>query len=273
MLATRLTIAATALGLAMGYAEAADILGGSNDSGAPGNCWIVTLGGYGAAVPEFPGSKNLTFSFRPVFNAYRAGEREWLTLPNDAFGLTLYQTANFRMGAAADYLQNRDHREDSALTGLHDIGYTAELGAFAEYYPVPFLRTRVELLQGVTGAEGFAANLMADFIFKPDAPWLFTAGPRLRFVNTQYESEFFSISDTEAPLSGLTPYHASGGLNFAGIDATARYYVNENLSLRAFAEWDRLVGDAADSPLVKIKGSADQLQFGLGAAYRFSYGP
>jgi MipA family protein len=262
-------------GLTAGCAQAADILNGSTSSykDGPGAAWVVTLGGYAGGEPEFPGAKGLTFGFRPIVEIRREGAKEWLGLPNDAVGLTLYETSNFRFGAAGDLLTNRDRSNDSALRGLHNIDYTLELGAFAEYYPVPFIRTRVELLQGVTGADGFVANLMADYIYRPDARWLFTAGPRLRFVNTQYESTFFSISRSESVASGLPHFHASGGLDSAGIDATVRYNVSERLSLRAFAEWDRLTGDGADSPLVKLRGSEDQFQFGVGAAYKFTYRP
>ncbi len=258
------------LGLSMGCAQGADLLDGTGLSykDAPGNYWVVTLGAYGVVEPEFLGSRDYTFSGRPIIDIHAAGAREWLTLPNDAFSLTLYQTGNFRAGAAGDYLNNRTHNDDpSALRGLHDIDYTLELGGFAEYYPVPFVRTRVELLQGVTGADGLAANLMADFIYSPDPRWLFTVGPRLQIVNEQYQSAFF----TDNAASGLTPYHAAGGINSAGADATARYNLTECFSIRAFGEWDRLLGDAADSPIVKQRGSADQFEVGLGAAYKFNY--
>ncbi len=264
------------LGIASGYAQAADMWNGDAPSykDAPGGYWVVTLGGYGGAEPSFPGAKSYSFAFRPILDVHRAGETEWLSLPNDAFSVGLYRLGNLRIGVAGDYINSRTHNDDSsALRGLHDIDYTLELGGFAEYYPVPFLRTRVEILQGVTGADGLAANLMADYIYSPGPQWLFTVGPRLQFVNTQYESTFFSISSAEAPYTnGLTPYHASGGLNAAGVDATARYNVSDRLSVRGFAEWNRLTGDAADSPLVKQHGSEDQFQFGVGAAYKFTYG-
>ncbi|MGO8951842.1 MAG: MipA/OmpV family protein [Rhodomicrobium sp.] len=265
---------AAILSLNIGIAKGADILGDTPLSykDAPGTYWIVTLGGYAGAEPEFPGAKTSTFAFRPVIDVRPEGSKEWVTLPNDAFSVALFQNGSFRIGAAGDYLLNRDHRDDSALKGLNDINYTVELGGFAEYYPAPFLRTRLELLQGISGADGVAANLMADFLFVPDARWLLTAGPRLQFANTQYESTFFSVTRGEALASGLSPYRASGGLNSAGIDATARYNVSDRLSLRAFAEWNRLVGDAADSPIVTVKGSEDQFEFGLGAAYKFTYG-
>ncbi|MGO8952587.1 MAG: MipA/OmpV family protein [Rhodomicrobium sp.] len=229
------------------------------------------LGGLGGAEPSFPGADGYSFSLRPIVDIYRAGDRTWLTLPTDSFSFTLYSTGNFRFGAAGDYILDRSHRDDSILRGLPDINYTWEAGAFAEYYPLPFLRTRIELLQGVSGADGLVANLIADYIVSPEAAWLFTAGPRLYLVNTQYQSAFFSVSSADAGPSGLPVYHASGGLDSAGIDVTARYNLNEQLSLRAFAEWDRLLDDAAESPIVKLRGSVDQYQFGFGASYRFTF--
>lgn len=262
------------LGLSMGCARGADLSDGTGLSlkDTPGNYWVVTLGAYGVAEPEFLGSKDYTFSGRPIIDIHAAGAREWLTLPNDAFSLTLFQTGNFRAGAAGDYLNNRTHNDDpAAMRGLNDIDYTLELGAFAEYYPVPFLRTRVELLQGVTGADGFAANLMADYVYSPGPRWLFTVGPRLQIVDGQYQSAFFSVDAAERIPSGLPVYHAAGGINSAGADATARYSLTERFQIRAFGEWDRLLGDAADSPIVKERGSADQFEVGLGAAYKFNY--
>jgi outer membrane protein len=259
------------LGLSLSPASAADLQGGypASSKDGPGGYWVVTIGGYIATEPRYPGSNDNTAAFRPIIDIRRPGDREWINLPNDASNLTLFEGANWRAGVAADYLGDRTH--EHALRGLRDIDYTLELGGFAEYYPAPFLRTRLEVLQGVTGAEGLAVNLAADAIFRPQAQWLFTAGPRLKFVNTQYQSTFFSVSRIEADRSIFPSYHASGGLNSAGVDATARYSVNERLSLRAFAEWNRLTGDAADSPIVRLRGSEDQWQAGVGASYTFNY--
>ncbi len=269
----RVTCVLAFLGLSVGCAHGADLTDNSAPSykDTPGNYWVVTIGGYGVIEPAFPGAKDYIFSGRPIIDIHQAGAREWLTLPNDAFSLTLYQTDNFRVGAAGDYLNHRDRSNaSSALQGIHDIDYTLEGGAFAEYYPAPFLRTRVELLQGVTGADGFEANFMADFIYRPTPQWLLTAGPRLQVVDDKYASAFFSLGAADAG-AGLGTYNAAGGVNFAGVDVTARYYLTDKFSIRAFAEWDRLLGDAANSPIVTQRGSADQFQAGIGAAYRFNY--
>ncbi len=257
------------LAMSVSSAQADEYLGGYplSSKDASGDYWIVTLGGYGATQPDFLGASNYTGTFRPIIDIRSASAWEWLTLPNDAIGVTLIEGGNYRAGVAGDYLLDRQAKP----YGLRSIDYTLELGPFAEYYPAPFLRTRAELLQGATGAEGFAANLSADLLLSPTAPWLFTVGPRLKFVDTQYQSTFFSVNGVESALSGLPVYHASGGLGQAGIDATARYYVNERLSLLAYAEWNRLGGAAADSPIVRFHGSEDQFQAGIGASYTFHY--
>ncbi len=259
------------LGLSVGCAQAADL------SGAPapsykdaGNYWVVTIGGYAAIEPAFPGAKESdhVWTGRPIFEFNRAGEKEWLSLPNDAFGLALYNTNNFRMGVAGDFINRRNQSDAStALAGIHNIDYTFEGGAFAEYYPAPFLRTRVELLQGFTGANGLEANLMADFIYRPTPQLMLTAGPRMQIVDNKYASALFSTSAADS----VGVFNASGGLHSAGIDVTARYALTDNVSLRAYGEWNRLLGDAADSNLVQQRGSADQVQVGVGAAYKFNF--
>src|ERR1700724_2851798 len=93
------------LGISIGSAHGADI---SIDyplsyKDSAGGYWVVTLGGYGAAEPAFPGSKQFDFAFVPIIDIHRAGERDWITLPLDAISITLYQTANFRAGVAGGF--------------------------------------------------------------------------------------------------------------------------------------------------------------------------
>ena len=269
------------LGLTVGSAQAGGLFGDNPVSfkdGPGGSAWVVTLGGYGAAEPAFPGAKDYQGTGRLIFDVYRAGDKEWLTLPNDAAAITLWEVGNFRAGFAADLISGRYQNDGHAVQGLHDIDYTAEVGGFVEFYPVPMIRTRAELLQGVTGAEGFAANVMADFIWRPTPQWLLTFGPRLKFVDDSYNDAFFSISALDSYRSGLyglerlPVYSAKGGLYSGGLDFTVRYNVTEAISIRAFGEWNRLTGDAANNPLVQMRGSEDQFQVGLGAAYKFNFG-
>jgi len=258
-------------------ASAADLKGGPessiSDVTGGGSAWIVTIGGYGADEPSFLGSKRHDFGFVPIIDIRRAGEPESLILPFDAASVALYKSGRFRFGLAGSIEDSRSRDDDNrALHGLHDIDYTVELGVFAEYWLAPNIRTRVEVLQGVNGAEGLVGNLSADYVYAPNSRWQFTAGPRLEFGNTQFMNEYFGIRSSEVAASGLPSFHASGGLESVGVLGTARYNVTDRFSIRAFAEYQKLTDDAADSPLVVLRGSEDQYRFGIGAAYAFGIG-
>src|SRR5262249_52032894 len=140
----------------------------------PPSAWIVTLGGYGVFEPTYEGSKRYNLGFKPPVEFRQADDKEWLSFPNDAFGYNLLETANSRAGPAANItLQSRFHGQDIDLRiGKADADLAG--GVFAEYYPVESVRTRVELLQGVTCNTGFAVNLSADFIWRPSVDWPLT---------------------------------------------------------------------------------------------------
>ena len=52
--------------------------------------------------------------------------------------------------------------------------------------------------------------------------------------------------------------------------AGADYEFNEKTTFHLRANWDRYVGDAADSPIIKA-GSEDQFSVGIGISYRFNF--
>ena len=56
-----------------------------------------------------------------------------------------------------------------------------------------------------------------------------------------------------------------------GLEFGAEYAWSDRITLYGDAGYRRLVGDAADSPIVKRAGSENQFTAGLGLTYRFSW--
>jgi outer membrane protein len=54
-----------------------------------------------------------------------------------------------------------------------------------------------------------------------------------------------------------------------GAGTQARYFWTPQFATHAFIEYERLTGDAASSPLVEQRGTANQVTIGLGATYSF----
>ena len=86
------------------------------------------------------------------------------------------------------------------------------------------------------------------------------------WANGGHMQAFFGVSTLESNRTGLAPFSASSGLMNAGVDANLSYGLTEHLGVVLGASYNRLLGDAAKSPLVT--GDTDSsLTFGVG--YRF----
>jgi outer membrane protein len=158
------------------------------------------------------------------------------------------------------------------LRGLGDVDTSLEAGGFVDYKlgPVTF---SAEARQAFTGHEGFVADVGVkwsgrNFMFGPPIIW--SVGPRARFVDDTYNSAYFGVTPTQSLASGLPVFDAAGGLHSYGLGATAIIPLTQDKAWAAVivAGYDRLSGDAADNPLVQLRGSEDQASLGVFLSYR-----
>ena len=78
------------------------------------------------------------------------------------------------------------------------------------------------------------------------------------------------IASIKAAINGLVPaYRPSGGLNSVGVASSLSYDWSPEWSTTVSVSYARLVGDAADSPIVKRFGSENQFTFGASVSYSF----
>lgn len=256
-------LAGTAMGLALlALAPAAH-------AQSPGSDWTVTIGVEGRVLPAYEGSGNFELWPFPLFSVRRAGAPENFRSPRDGFSVGILDSRRFQVGPTLKVRFPRRECEDNDLRGLGDINWALEAGGFAEYWPADWLRSRLELRQGFGGHHGLVADLSADLV-RPVTPQLtLSGGPRLTLATAAATSPYFSITAAQAAASGLPAYDAGGGLRSIGAGAQARYAWSPRWATHAFIEYERLTGDAANSPLVTQRGARDQIQVGIGATYSF----
>ena len=82
-------------------------------------------------------------------------------------------------------------------------------------------------------------------------------------------NSYYGINSEQSQSLQLPKYEASAGVRSTGAGLYAEYKWSAQLSTMASFEYERLVGSAADSPLVREDGSPDQFTFALGAKYQF----
>ena len=272
---SRVTTAAAALLRAFsGPGWAADPLGGrgSPQPRPPGAALglIVTVTGNALLAPAFPGSDELSPVAFPSFSFRRVGEPKRFGTPDDGFALPFYDTQTFRFGAVGRYRGGRYLETDRRLFGLEDVRWAVEPGVFMEFWPAQFLRTRAELRRGFNGHEGFVADLSADLVQRFGAVTA-SIGPRMSLGDREFTSTYFGVTAAESAINGILPaYRPSGGLTSVGALASLSVDWSERWSTTVSASYARLVGDAAESPIVRQLGSRDQ--FTIGASLSYSFG-
>jgi outer membrane protein len=231
----------------------------------------VTVGAVGAIAPSYEGSNHYLAYGAPIFNIRPVGSPPRFFTPRENFGVTIFEFGGWQFGPSVAFNRIRSVRtEPVAFNGFDDSKLAVELGAFAEKWFTNWLRYRVELRQGVTAGQGFIADQSIDVV-QSFGPWQLSAGPRMRIVDDRANSRSFDITPLQQITSGITAYDAGGGVRSVGAGTQALYRFNPQWAVHAFIEYDRLVGDAGNSSLVKMRGATDQWLAGAGFQYSFDW--
>jgi MipA family protein len=236
---------------------------------SPSGLWTVTVGGGGQMQPDFEGAKNYVFSPVAIFSMHRAGSTEQFRSPRDGAGIALIDFDGFQAGPVGKYTAARTASSYSELNGLGDVNFTVQLGGFAQYFPVDWFRARVEVRRGFGGEDGVTADFSADVIVPLLDRFTWSGGPRFTLENTAATAPYFGITAAQSLASGLPIFDASGGSHSVGAGTQLRFQFDPQWEVHSYVEYDRLLGDAAASPLVTLRGSPNQLNAGIGASYSF----
>jgi MipA family protein len=115
------------------------------------------------------------------------------------------------------------------------------------------------------------ADLSADVIIPIIQRLTLSAGPRFTWESTKATSPYFGIDAVQAMATGLPAFNAKGGAHSVGAGAQVSYRITPQWEVHAYVEYERLLGDAAKSPLVTLRGSPNQTTVGIGASYAFDF--
>lgn len=225
--------------------------------------------GLGAQVtPEFPGADSMRWSPYFSFSFAKEGEPFGFGAPDDSFDLKLFSSGDFSAGPVAAIEGKRDEDEVGAPVG--DVKRTFEAGAFAQYEISDAFRLRAEARKGIGGHDGLVASIGADKIWRDGDRYAVSLGPRLLFSDAKYQRAYFGVSEATALESGLEPHRPGSGLHAVAATGAMQYSLGGGWGLFGYARYERLVGDAADSPIVRELGSPNQYSAGLGINRTFT---
>ena len=253
----RLAIAAAALCPAWGAALAQD----SDD--------LRVRVGLGAQLrPEFIGSDD--HELGPLFDLdFARGSNEFkFEAPDYRFGIPILSSSGFALGPAAAFASSRKESDVGAPVGK--VKSTFELGGFASYAVSENIHLRAEIVKGLGGHEGVVGQIGADGVWRDGDRYVVSVGPRLLFSNARYQRAYFEVTPAAALATGLPEYRPNGGIHGVAVASGLSTQFTPRIGLFGYARYERLVGDAADSPIVRELGSRNQLSGGVGLNYTFT---
>jgi outer membrane scaffolding protein for murein synthesis (MipA/OmpV family) len=239
---------------------------------SPSGLWTVSIGGNFSGQPIFEGGKGDKFSGVPIFSLGPAGgSNERFHGPLDSASVALFDYEGLSAGLAGKLTAARTAAKYTELNGLDDVKRAFELGGFVQYFPTDWFRLRTEVRRGFGGHTGVVADFSADVLVPVWTRLTVSGGPRFTLASTRATAPYFSVDAAQSAASGLSVFDAKGGAHSAGAGAQVRYQITPRWEAHAYIEYDRLLGDAAASPLVEQRGSPNQFLFGLGASYAFDF--
>ena len=129
------------------------------------------------------------------------------------------------------------------------VASTIEAGVFAGYRFADF-RIRGEVLKGIGGHKGMRAQVGIDRIWRDGDRFVFSIGPRLLIADGRYERAYFGVTPAASLASGLPVYAPRGGIYGVAATSGLSVQLNPRWGLFGYARYERLVRDAARSPMV-----------------------
>lgn len=222
----------------------------------------LTVGGGVGYEPDYEGSDDYELGLFPyaelslydgLVNLSIGGLQGFLPLGDRAF-----------IGVGVSYDGGRDEDENDDLDGLGDIDDTV-IGSISGGLLLGPAVVALTFNQDLdSGHEGYTIDLIAETgveIIEDKAE--VTLGVGTTWASENYTEAFFGVSAAQAAASGLDQFDADEGFKSAGVEIGASYALTESLSLGIESSYVRLLGDAADSPLVEDRGSPNQFSAGV----------
>ncbi len=237
----------------------------SAEEGKPPRVVRIALGP--EIVPDHVGAKGTKWSPYVNFDLKREGREFEFEAPDESFGFGLIDVGTLEIGPALNLESAR--RPSRFPVPVDKVATTFEAGAFAQLYLARAFRVRGELRKGLGGHDGWISQLSADFVARRKDDYVFSIGPRLTWADKEYQRSYFGVTPAMAAATGLAAFDPDSGVRGVGAATSLSYQFSPRWGIQAYGRYERLVGDAGKSPLIRTYGSRNQMSAGLGLSYTF----
>ena len=222
--------------------------------------WAIDVGIIGGVSPDYEGSNDYEFGMAPNFSITW---KELIWFKGKSLGANLVRQGGWTAGPLIAKSSGRDEDDNDKLKGLDDVDGGVDVGVFAKYRKKPF-RFELDMRQDTgSGNEGALIKVSAGLRGPFEKPWLQTM-LHATWASDNYMESFFGISEKESVRSGLRKFDANSGIKDIGIGLSSGTRFWKKWKIGVSLQYKRLLGDAADSPIVDDK---NQFLAGMSIVY------
>jgi len=233
----------------------------------------VSIGG--GVKPDYQGSDDMEGT--PYLDGRVSHGTFYLDFQGPNLKLNLSPIEGWSFGPTIALESKRDHKVKSVAVGrMAEIDDALSAGGFIGYSRRDVFSANDNLtaqLSYVTDASdtydgGYGAASLG-YGKQLNDRWSVGGSLRATYVDKKYAQTYFGVSAADALASGLPAYTLKAGVRDVSLGLKATYRLNDRWSVSGLTNYKRLLGDFADSPIVKIEGSADQFLVAAAVGYRF----
>ncbi|CTQ52521.1 MltA-interacting protein MipA [Roseibium album] len=235
--------------------------------------WSIFVGGGGFYVPEYLGSDDYTFAPAligtiqkgPYFIKFNGTQATANILPYESF----------YAGPLVGFGMGRKDVSDKVVKKLPEVDNELWVGAAVGggYAGLMLQRDNIgagiEVAHDVLGGSGTTATFNIGYEVNATERLAFGVDLSTTFADGTYADTYYSISAKGAAASGLKQYKADAGFRDVSVDLSSRYAFTEKWGVGGVVGGSVLLGDFADSPIVKERGQRANGRGGLFLWYRF----
>lgn len=225
-------------------------------------------------LPDYPGSDDYQFGLLPLAR-YEFGNHRNIELKGNYISANIIDHDVISFGPAVRYRFGRDDDiEDDVVASLGEIDDTVEAGATLSAKWILNNNIRHRFIVGADALfdvgdtyNGFNGSVYSRY-WRPVSQKIdLGISGYLRYGSEDFSETYFGVTPAGATASGLPIFSADGGLTSFDITPMAMVHLSDTWHLGAGVRYSRLTGDAADSPVVDLRGDANQFLAAVGLIY------
>lgn len=244
--------------------------------------WDISLGAGIMTAAEYEGSNNYETKAVPSFEI-TYDDTYYLSMEN-GLGMNFYQTESLNISGGISMTGGRDEKDSSHLADLGDIDSTAAANLNFEYN-LDLITPHLNVVKHLGESKGtevtigvstyIPVGLLTGTLSHYDVEMAnsdLEVGPAIfadlstTWADNKYNNTFFGVTDAQAAKSKYNAEKIGSGFKAVNLDLGLNVPLNANWSLDTMISYSKLLGDVADSQLVR---EDDSIMGGMFVKYKF----